>query len=50
MHMRHRMNWLDRRRFLVGSAAAMAGGTSMAGAQTMAPKESPKNLKGCRRG
>jgi 2-methylcitrate dehydratase PrpD len=40
--MRHRMNWLDRRIFLAGSAAAMAGGTSMARAQTMAPKEMPK--------
>src|SRR5437868_867103 len=42
MRMRHRMNWLDRRRFLVGSAAALAGGTSAARAQTVAPKESPK--------
>jgi 2-methylcitrate dehydratase PrpD len=40
MRMRHRMNWLDRRRFLVGSAAALAGGTSAARAQTVPPKES----------
>jgi len=40
--MRHRMNWLDRRRFLVGSAAALAGGTSAARAQAVPPKESPK--------
>jgi len=42
MRMRHRMNWLDRRRFLVGSAAALAGGTSVAWAQTVPAKESPK--------
>src|SRR5258708_13718993 len=42
MRMRHRMNWLDRRRFLVGSAAALAGGTSAAWAQTVPPKESPR--------
>jgi 2-methylcitrate dehydratase PrpD len=42
MRMRHRMNWLDRRRFLVGSAAALAGGTSAAHAQTAPAKESPK--------
>ena len=40
--MRHRMNWLDRRRFLVGSAAALAGGTSAARAQAVPPKESPR--------
>jgi 2-methylcitrate dehydratase PrpD len=40
--MRHRMNWLDRRRFLVGSAAALAGGVSAARAQTAPPKESPR--------
>jgi hypothetical protein len=42
MRMQHQMNWPDRRRLLVGSAAALAGGTSAARAQTMAPKESPR--------
>src|SRR5258708_4815919 len=42
MRMRHRINWLDRRRFLVGSAAALAGGTSVARAQIAPPKESPR--------
>src|SRR5689334_11562318 len=41
MRMRHQTNWLDRRRFLAGSTAALAGGTSVARAQT-APKESPR--------
>src|SRR4051812_10681168 len=42
MRMRHRMNRLDRRRFLAGSAAALAGGTSVARAQPAPPKESPR--------
>jgi 2-methylcitrate dehydratase PrpD len=41
MHMRHRKNWLHRRRFLVGSAAVLSG-VPAARAQTAAPKESPK--------
>ena len=40
--MRHRMNWPDRRRFLAGSAAMLAGGASAVRAQTAPPKESPK--------
>ena len=42
MRMQHRMNWLDRRRFLVGSAAALAIGPSAVRAQTVPAKESPK--------
>src|SRR4029079_13749038 len=42
MHIRHRMNSLDRRLFLSGSAAVFAGLPGEAKAQTMQPKESPK--------
>ncbi len=42
MHIRHRMNSLDRRLFLSGSAAVLAGLPGQAKAQTMQPKESLK--------
>jgi 2-methylcitrate dehydratase PrpD len=42
MHIRHRMNSLDRRLFLLGSAAVFAGLSGPAKAQTMQPKESTK--------
>jgi 2-methylcitrate dehydratase PrpD len=40
MLIRHRVNWLDRRLFLAGSAAMVAGLPGAARAQTMAAKES----------